>query len=75
MDFAVDCVGKPWVTTCPYDLDARMIDQVFAQLDPLFVAYGGAQSEFRWINQTSVGGGRAVASLSLAARPPCSIAD
>ena len=24
MDFAVDCVGKPYVTSCPYDDDARM---------------------------------------------------
>ena len=66
MDFAVDCVGKPSVTTCPYDDDARMTDEVFAQLDPLFVAYGWGDSEFKWINQTSVGGGSAVASLSTA---------
>lgn len=55
MDFAVDCVGKPFVTTCPYDDDARMTDEVFAKLDPLFVAYGWGDSEFKWINQTSVG--------------------
>ena len=24
MDFAVDCVGHPYVTSCPYDDDARM---------------------------------------------------
>ena len=31
MDFAVDCVGKPDVTSCPYDADARLIDGVFAR--------------------------------------------
>jgi hypothetical protein len=66
MDFAVDCVGKPDVTTCPYDQDARMTDEVFAQLDPLFVAYGWHVSEFKWVNATGVGGGSAVASLSTA---------
>ena len=42
-------------------------DEVFAQLEPLFVAYGWGDSEFKWINQTSVAGGSAVASLSTAA--------
>ena len=41
-------------------------DEVFAQLEPLFVAYGWGDSEFKWINQTSVAGGSAVASLSTA---------
>jgi len=66
MDFGVDCVGVAWTTTCPYDLDARMLDEVLAKLDPLFVAYGWFQSEFKWINATSVAGGSAVASLSTA---------
>ena len=35
-------------------------------MDPLFVAYGWHASEFRWVNQTGVGGGAAVASLSTA---------
>ena len=32
-------------------------DEVFAQLEPLFVAYGWGDSEFKWVNQTSVAGG------------------
>lgn len=54
MDFA--CAAGDDYTQ---DEDADFIDEVFAQLTPGFKAYGWHSSEFKWVNQTSHGGGAA----------------
>ena len=41
--------------TAPRDGDDKLIERVFAELDPLFDAYGWADDEFSWTNETCVG--------------------
>ena len=47
-----------------YDSDAQFIDRVFEHMMPGFAAFGWHSNEFKWVNQTGVGGGSACASLS-----------
>ena len=50
--------------TAPRDADDALIERVFAQLDPLFDAYGWAEDEFSWTNATSHFGGTIACSFA-----------
>ena len=62
-----------------FGADDEMILEVFSQLDPLFSAYGWADSEHAWTNITSVSGGTVFCTgpapnLSFWARLACDLA-
>ena len=50
--------------TAPRNADDDLIEKVFSQLDPLFDAYGWADDEFAWTNETSALGGTIMCSFA-----------
>lgn len=50
--------------TAPRNADDSLIERVFSRLDPLFDAYGWADDEFAWTNETSVFGGTIMCSFA-----------
>jgi hypothetical protein len=51
-------------STAPWNYDDELITRVFGQLDPLFDAYGWADDEFSWTNETTHGGGTVMCSFA-----------
>ena len=54
--------GNRW--TRPWNGDDELIERVFAALEPLFDAYGWADDEFSWTNETSHFGGTVMCSFA-----------
>ena len=51
-------------STAPRNADDALIERVFSSLDPLFDAYGWADDEFSWTNETSHFGGTIFCSFA-----------
>lgn len=58
------CNGKPCNDTAPWNQDDELVEKVFAQLAPLFDAYGWSDDEFSWTNMTSHFGGTIMCSFA-----------
>ena len=50
--------------TAPWGVDDQLIERVFSTLDPLFDAFGWADDEFSWTNETSHFGGTILCSFA-----------
>lgn len=50
--------------TAPWSQDDEFIQQIFVHMEPLFDAYGWADDEFSWTNETSHYGGTIMCSFA-----------